>query len=72
MHFDLILLKKHCVTLIDFLLLIKRVPQFLIKGELFIERERGERDTKTVLEEYAARGTEVCSRLEVPPGYKAK
>ena len=27
---------------------------------------------ETVLEEYAARGTRVCYRLEVPPGYKAK
>ena len=25
-----------------------------------------------VLEECAARGTVVCSRLDVPPGYKAK
>ena len=30
-----------CVTLIDFLPLIKRVSQFLIKGEFFLERERG-------------------------------
>ena len=29
-------------------------------------------DYVTVLEEYAARGTGVCFRLEVPPGYKAK
>ena len=27
---------------------------------------------QTVLEEYAARGTKVCYRLEVPPGFKAK
>ena len=33
-----------CVTLIDFLPLIKRVSQFLIKGEFFLERER-ERET---------------------------
>ena len=33
-----------CVNLIDFLPIIKQIPQFLIKGELFFERERGERD----------------------------
>ena len=31
-----------CVTLINFLPLIKRVPQFLIKGKLFLEMESGE------------------------------
>ena len=29
-----------CVTLIDFLPIIKRIPQFLIKGKLFLQRER--------------------------------
>ena len=33
-----------CVTLIDFFPLIKRVSQFVIKGDLFFERERGERE----------------------------
>ena len=32
--------KIFCVTLIDFLPLIKGVPQFLIKGKFFLERER--------------------------------
>ena len=36
--------KKVCVTLINFLPLIKRVSQFLIKGELFLEREGRERE----------------------------
>ena len=37
--------EKHIyVTLINFLTPIKRVSQFLIKGELFLERERGERE----------------------------
>ena len=39
--------RGHCVTLIDFLPLIKQVSQFLIKGELFFERERGERERGT-------------------------
>ena len=35
-----------CVMLMDFLPLIKRVSQFLIKGQIFLERERGrEKDT---------------------------
>ena len=33
--------KLICVTLINFVPLIKRVSQFLIKGEFFLERERG-------------------------------
>ena len=35
--------KLICVTLIHFLPLIKQVSQFLIKGELLLERERGEK-----------------------------
>ena len=38
------LIKMICVTLIDFLPLIKCYTQFLIKGKLFLDRER-ERDT---------------------------
>ena len=44
-HFKDILCNWLCVTLINFLPLIKRVSQFLIKGELFLERE-GEREGK--------------------------
>ena len=32
-----------CVTLVNFLPLIKRVSQFLIKEKLFLERERGDK-----------------------------
>ena len=32
--------KKLCVTLINFLPIIKQVSKFLIKGELFLDRER--------------------------------
>ena len=35
---------------------------------LEIEIPHLETDLLTVLEEYAARGTGVCSRLDVPPG----
>ena len=35
---------KLCVALFDFSPLIKRVSQFLIKGKVFLERDRGERE----------------------------
>ena len=37
--------KDFCVTLIDFLLIIKQIPQFLIRENSFLRVRGGERDT---------------------------
>ena len=50
-----------CVTFIDFLSIIKRIPKYLIKGKLFLARERRERER----ERYCFIAAFICTFLNV-------